>query len=78
MTAKLAALFAALTIALNATAHVRVALWPGWMVPLPTLLVAAEALLVAWLAVRLTVVLLARRGPLPYVAVAVIWREVRS
>jgi hypothetical protein len=78
MTAKLAALFAALTIALNATAHVRVALWPGWLVPLPTLVVSAEALLVAWLAARLAVAVLARRGPLPYIAVAVIWREARS
>jgi hypothetical protein len=48
MTAKLATLFAALTIALNATAHVRVALWAGWVVPLPTLVVSAEALLAAW------------------------------
>jgi hypothetical protein len=76
VTAKLAATLAALTVALNAAARVRVALWPGWVVPLPTLIVAALALLALVLAARLALALLAGRGVLPYVAVAVTWRVV--
>jgi hypothetical protein len=75
MTAKLAAILAALTVALNAAARVRVALWPGWAVPLPTLIVAALALLALATSARLALALLAGRGVLPYVAVAVTWRE---
>ncbi len=52
------------------------ALWPGWVVPLPTLIVAALALLALGLAARLALALLAGRRPLPYVAVAVTWRVV--
>jgi hypothetical protein len=50
MTAKLAVLFVALAL----IARVRVAVLPGWVVPLPVLIVAAEfvlcAALVAWTA----------------------------
>jgi hypothetical protein len=46
-------------------------------VPLPTLIVAALALLALALAARLALALLAGRGWLPYIAVAVTWREAR-
>ena len=78
MTAKLAAILTALTVAFDATARVRVALWPGWVVPLPTLIVAAVALAALALALRLALALLAGRIRVPYIAVAVIWREVRA
>lgn len=78
MIAKLAAILAALTVALDAAARVRVALCPGWVVPLPTLIVSAVALTVLALAFRLALALLAGRIRVPYIAVAVVWREVRA
>jgi hypothetical protein len=78
MIAKLAALFAVLTAALNMAAHVRVALWPGWIVPLPALLVALAALVALTAAARAVLAVLGNRVPLPYIAVAVTWRGVRS
>jgi len=77
MPARLLALLAALVTALTAAARVRVALWPGWVVPLPTLIVAALALLALALAARLALALLAGHTRLPYIAVAVTWREAR-
>lgn len=76
--ARLFALMAAFAAVLTACSRVRVALWPGWVVPLPTLIVAALALLAAALLARVALALLAGRARLPYIAVAVTWREVRS
>jgi hypothetical protein len=73
--ARLLALLSALVAALAAAARVRVPLWPGWVVPLPTLIVAALALTALALAARVALALLAGRGVLPYIAVAVTWRE---
>lgn len=75
---KLAALFAVLTVSLNLAACVRVALWPGWVVPLPALLLALVALLAITTAARAVLAVLGARAPLPYIAVAVTWRAVRS
>jgi hypothetical protein len=74
MIAKLAALFAVL----NMAARVRIALWPGWIVPLPALLLALVALLAATFAARVVLAVLGDRAPLPYIAVAVTWRGARS
>jgi hypothetical protein len=78
MTARLFALLSALTAMLAAAARVRVPLWPGWVVPLPTLIVAALALAVLALAARIALALLAGRGALPYIVIAVTWKGVRS
>jgi hypothetical protein len=72
------ALLAALTAVLTAAARVRVPLWPGWVVPLPTLILAALALSALTLTARVALALLADHGVLPYIAVAVTWREIRS
>ena len=60
--------------ALAAIAQARVAVWPGWVVPFPALLLAITALLVLALAARVALALLADRVRLPYVAVAITWR----
>jgi hypothetical protein len=78
MIARLLAMLSALVAALAAAARVRVPLWPGWVVPLPTLIVAALALAVLALAARIALALLAGRGALPYVVVAVTWKGGRS
>jgi hypothetical protein len=78
MIAKLAALLAVLTAALNLAARVRVALWPGWVVPLPALLLALVALVALTAAARAVLAVLGDRVPLPYIAVAVTWRGARS
>jgi hypothetical protein len=78
MIARVLALLSAVAAALTAAARVRVALWPGWVVPLPSLIVAALALLALALALRVALALLTRRGRLPYIAIAVTWREARS
>jgi len=72
------ALLSALTAALAAAARVRVPLWPGWVVPLPTLIVTALALSVLTLALRVALALLVGRGVLPYIAIAVTWKGNRS
>jgi hypothetical protein len=76
MTRLLAAL-AAVAAVLNAIARVRVTLWPGWVAPLPSLVVAVLALSLAVLLARVALTLLARRACLPYIAVAVTWREAK-
>jgi hypothetical protein len=63
--------------ALAALAAARVPILPGWVVPLPAVLLATAGLLVLALAARVALALLAGRGVLPYVAVAVTWREVQ-
>ena len=78
MIARVLALLSALTAALAAASRVRVPLWPGWVVPLPTLVVAALALVVLALAARIALALLGGRGVLPYVVIAVTWKEARS
>lgn len=78
MIARVLALLSALVAALAAASRVRVPLWPGWVVPLPTLIVAALALTVLTLAARLALALLAGRGALPYIVIAVTWKEARS
>lgn len=75
--ARVLAMLSAVVAALAAAARVRVPLWPGWVVPLPTLIVAALALLALTLTARVALALLAGRVRLPYIAVAVIWREAR-
>jgi hypothetical protein len=75
---RMLALLAALVAALAAAARVRVPLWPGWVVPLPSLIVAALALAVLALAARIALTLLAGRGALPYVVIAVTWKGARS
>lgn len=77
MTARVLALLSTLVAALAAAARVRVALWPGWSVPLPALIVAVLALSVLALAARLALALLAGRVRLPYITVVVTWREAR-
>lgn len=78
MIARLLAMLSALVAAMAAAARVRVPLWPGWVVPLPTLIVAALALLAVTLTARVALALLAGRVRLPYIAVAMVWREVRA
>lgn len=78
MIARVLALLSALTAMLAAAARVRVPLWPGWVVPLPTLIVAVLALALLTLAVRLALTVLAGRGALPYVVIAITWKGVRS
>jgi len=62
--------------ALAVIAEARVPLWPGWVVPFPAVALATVALAVLALAARLALALLAGRGALPYIAVAVTWREI--
>jgi hypothetical protein len=76
--ARLLALLSALVAVMAAAARVRVPLWPGWVVPLPSLIVAALVLLALTLTARVALALLAGRTRLPYIAVAVTWREARS
>ena len=79
--ARLVVAFAALMMSVRALAVVaeaRVAVLPGWVVPAPAALLATVALGVLALAARVALALLARRARLPYVAVAITWREVRS
>jgi hypothetical protein len=76
--ARFAAALAALVFALRALAVIaeaRVPLWPGWVVPVPAALLATAALLALALGARFALALLAGRSVLPYVAVAVTWRE---
>jgi hypothetical protein len=75
--AKLAAVFAALVVsarALAVIAEARVPLLPGWVVPVPAVLLAAVALLAVTFAARVALAILDDRGPLPYIAVAGTWR----
>ena len=77
--AKAAAALSALVFSLRALAVIaeaRVPLLPGWVVPVPAALLATVALLALALAARVALALLAGRGVLPYVAVAVTWREI--
>jgi hypothetical protein len=77
--AKAAAVLAALVMsarALAAVAEARVPIFPGWVVPVPAALLATAGLLALALAARVALALLAGRGVLPYVAVAVTWREI--
>lgn len=79
--ARLAAVFAALVIstrALAVVAEARVAVLPGWVVPVPAALLATVALVALALAARVALALLASRMRLPYVAVAITWRQVPS
>jgi hypothetical protein len=62
--------------ALAAIAAARVPILPGWVVPVPAALLAIAALLALIVAGRVALALLAGRGVLPYVAVAVTWREI--
>jgi hypothetical protein len=62
--------------ALAAVAAARVPLLPGWVVPVPAVLLATAALAVLALAARLALAVLAGRAALPYVLVAVTWREI--
>ena len=55
----------------------RVAVLPGWVVPVPAALLAVVTLLALARAARVALALLASRNRLPYVAVAVGWQEVR-
>jgi hypothetical protein len=63
--------------ALAVVAEARVAVWPGWVVPVPAALLATVALTAAALAARVALALLADRMRLPYIAVAITWREAR-
>jgi hypothetical protein len=77
---KVAAVLAALVFSVRALAVIaeaRVSVWPGWVVPVPAALLATVALLALALAARIALALLAGRGVLPYVAVAVTWREIQ-
>ena len=77
--AKAAAALAALVFSLRALAVIaeaRVPLLPGWVVPVPAALLATAVLLALVLAARLALATLAGRCVLPYVAVAVMWREI--
>lgn len=74
--ALMALVFACRAVAVVATA--RVPILPGWVVPVPAVLLAIVALLVLALAARVALAMLAGRGLLPYVAVAITWRQVRS
>jgi hypothetical protein len=78
--AKAAAALVALVFSVRALAVIaeaRVSVWPGWVVPVPAALLATVALLALALAARIALALLAGRGVLPYVAVAVTWREIQ-
>jgi hypothetical protein len=78
--AKAAAVLMALVFSLRALAVIaeaRVSVLPGWVVPVPVVLLATAALLALVLAARVGLALLAGRGVLPYVAVAVTWREIQ-
>lgn len=79
--ARLAVVLAALVFsvrALAALAEARVAVWPGWVVPVPAALLATVALVALALGARVALALVASRMRLPYVAVAITWREVPS
>jgi hypothetical protein len=66
-------------LAMVGASRVQIAVLPGWAVPLPVLIVAAEALAVAGLAAWCAVLLLgSRAAALPHVAVAITWRELPS
>lgn len=76
--ARAAVVPAALVFSLRALAVIasaRVPVLPGWVVPVPAVLLATAALLALALAARLLLAVLAGRGVLPYVAVAITWRE---
>jgi hypothetical protein len=79
--AKLAAVFTALVMSVRALAVIagtRVPLLPGWVVPVPAALLAIAALFAVALTARVALAVLGDRAPLPYIAVAVTWRAVRS
>jgi hypothetical protein len=78
--ARAAAVLVALVFSVRALAVVaeaRVSVWPGWVVPVPAALLASAALLAAVLTLRIALALLADRARLPYIAVAITWREAR-
>jgi len=77
--AKAAAALAALVFSLRALAVIaeaRVPLLPGWVVPVPAALLATATLFMLAFATRLALATLAGRGALPYIAVAITWREI--
>ena len=61
--------------ALAVVAEARVPLWPGWVVPFPAVALATVALAVLALVCRIALALAAGRGALPYIVLAVTWRE---